>query len=242
MASLYASLTGTTVLLQRHVPTQPLPAEQTADGSTAEDAEAAAALAAAWNGRAYAERGWTSFEQGVASMAALHMGRIVAQLERQRRTAPDAVRRAEECRPKLVDISDAALAPPCDAPSGAPVALLRAITRKIEGAAFTNNADRAAVAHMLFGLEWTMHVAIDDVLGRGAGRAGLTASPTARKARAARRGLPRLSSARAPSARHPSARDAEPAAGKARADGVQLLGALAAPGGDAAEKEGADTV
>ena len=65
----------------------------------------------------------------------------------------------------------------CDAPTGEPAALLRDIARLIEGAAFTNDADRGAVAHMLFALEYTMHLATDEVLSRGERRAGLTLVP-----------------------------------------------------------------
>ena len=133
------------------------------------------AIAEAWNGRAYEERGWTYFEYGVASMAAAHMRRIAAQLHGQRRTAPDAVRKADGSRPKLIDRDEAPAEDKVAGEASAePVALLRAITKRVEGAAFTNNADRMAVAHMLFALEWTMHVAMDEVIGRGEGRARLT--------------------------------------------------------------------
>ena len=174
MASLYASLTGTAVLLQRRVPARPQ------DAPHVEDRDDIGALAEAWNGRQYEERGWTSFEYGVASMAAAHMRRIAVQLQRQRRTAPDAVRKAEGSRPKVIDLDEAAAPAATEvvgeaAPEAEPVALLRALTKRVEGAAFTNNADRTAVAHMLFALEWTMHVAMDEVIGRGEGRARLTA-------------------------------------------------------------------
>jgi hypothetical protein len=174
MASLYASITGTAVLVQRTVPPRPAAAE---GGGGAAD-EAAMAV---WNSRPYGERGWCSFEYGVASMAATHLRRIVAQLEQQRRAAPDAVRRAEQSRPKLVELQEEltderARLQLVDC-GDEPVALLRAVTRTIEGAMFTNDADRMAVAHMLFALEWTMHVAIDEVLGRGERRARLTAAP-----------------------------------------------------------------
>ena len=51
MASLYASLTGTAVLLQRRVPARPQ------DDHNVEDRDDIGALAEAWNGRQYEERG-----------------------------------------------------------------------------------------------------------------------------------------------------------------------------------------
>ena len=165
MASMYASLTGTTVLIQRNVPRQ-------ADGGVGGEA-----TVTAWNGRPYGERGWCSFESGVARMAAAHMRRVVSQLEQERRAAPDAVNRAEQRRPKVVDLSGEQTAEAADVPTGEPVALLRDVARLIDDAVFTNDADRTTVAHMLFALEWTMHVAIDEVLSRGVGRAGITFAP-----------------------------------------------------------------
>ena len=52
-------------------------------------------------------------------------------------------------------------------------AYLQGIAMAIEAAAFTNNADRGAVAQMLFNLEWTLQVAIEEVLAQRRGSAAL---------------------------------------------------------------------
>jgi hypothetical protein len=44
----------------------------------------------------------------------------------------------------------------------------------VEVATFTNNADRRAVAQMLFDLEWTLLAAIEEVLARRGGSVALT--------------------------------------------------------------------
>ena len=160
MASVYASLTGTAVLLQRVVPETPTIGE----------------LAAVWNGTQYERRGWTSFEQGVAQVAEAHVAKALAQLERQQRSAPDAMRRALDSRPKLIDIGGE----PRRAQGDDPLSLLRVTTEAIELARFTNDADRRAVQQLVFGLEWTMHMAVDCVLAQREGSAVLTAKPKRR--------------------------------------------------------------
>ena len=110
-------------------------------------------------------------------MAAAHMARIIAQLDRQGRPTPDAVRRANEHRSKLVDISGTTAARGGHSDEQL-TAQLRAIATAIESADFTNNADRGEVARMLFGLEWTMHVAIEEVLSRRGASASLTGQPS----------------------------------------------------------------
>eukprot|EP00966_Prymnesium_polylepis_P207697 4811117-Prymnesium_polylepis.1 len=125
----------------------------------------------------------TNFERGVAMMAEEHVSHAVRQLKDQHRPIPEAVARAERSRAKLVDISGAE-APPLDTAhrgSGL-MAHLNAVRVALESAKFTNDADRGAVAHMLFGLEWTMHTAVEEVLARRGGSAKLTEAPTERAA------------------------------------------------------------
>jgi len=217
MGSLYASLTGTCVLLQRTVSTPP---NQLAD-------DEAGGQVAAWNTVPYEERGWTTFEQGVARVAAAHVATALAQLERQKRTAPDAMRRALESRAKLVDIGGEAAAPLFDAPLEEPLALLRATTAAISRATFTNSADRRAVQRLVFGFEWTMHMAVDSVLAQHSGGALLTAKPR-------RRPAPHPSKSQLLSSRPAlSARDEAPPRHQADGDGVQLWLAVRPGGGDA---------
>jgi hypothetical protein len=164
MGSLYASLSGTTVLRQRDVPSE------------------AAEWRGAWNGRPYDQRGWTVFEQGVASAAEGHMERVCIKLKQQGRTAPDAVRRAE--RPKLVDIGTPATTP---GTSSSPEAHLREVTRAIGCATFTAKADSDVVLQMLYSFEWTMHSAMEAVLARRGGSAELTTARAGARARVVRR-------------------------------------------------------
>jgi hypothetical protein len=118
MSSLYASLIGTTVLMQRHVP----------------PSAPHASFKEAWNSVKYEQRGWvraphvtramgctpplparfdcrratppqTNFERGLATMAVVHVSRAVSQLEEERRPIPEMLARARLHRAKLIDIS-----------------------------------------------------------------------------------------------------------------------------------------
>jgi hypothetical protein len=152
MGSLYASLTGTCVLRQRTVPPAP------------------AALAAVWNDTAYLNRGWCSFEHGMARVAAAHVEKAIAQLARHGAAGlPDLIRRAVH-RGKLVDISAGGAAPLAD-DEGEPEALLEATVAAIEVSRFTNRGDRAAVQRLVMGYEWAMHAALDSVLAQSKGGA-----------------------------------------------------------------------
>lgn len=163
MGSLYASFTATAVLRQREVLCK------------------GAEWEGMWNDRPYEARGWTNFEQGVASVAALHVEGVLAKLKEQGRTAPDALRRVE--RPKLVDIGPPAA--PLSAPSAA--AHLRVVTRSIQRATFTSKGDVAVVLQLLYSFEWTMHSAMEAVLARRGGSAELTATPARDRRRVLRR-------------------------------------------------------
>jgi hypothetical protein len=114
-------------------------------------------------------------------MAEEHVSHVVSQLEDQRRPIPEAVTRAERSRAKLIDISGEE-APPLDAvhQSSGLMAHLNAVRVALESAKFTDKGDRGAVAQMLFGLEWTMHTAVEEVLARRGGSAELTEAPTER--------------------------------------------------------------
>ena len=132
-------------------------------------------------------------------MAAVHTQSVVSQLEGHGRPIPEVVTRVQRSGAKMIDISGKVPTPldaRLDARSGKGAAAhLRAIGKDIEAATFTNNADRAAVAHMLFGLEWTLLVAIEEVLGRRGGSAALTEVKRSGRhlrgrLRATRRGVP----------------------------------------------------
>ena len=115
----------------------------------------------------------TTFERGVASMAAVHMERAISQLEAQRRPIPEAVSRAKRSRAKVIDIGgDVASSLEAGSDEGV-TAHLQAVAKAIEAATFTNDADRGAVAQMLFNLEWTLQVAIEEVLAQRRGSAAL---------------------------------------------------------------------
>ena len=107
-------------------------------------------------------------------MAAVHINRAISQLEAQRRPIPEAVSRAKRGRAKVIDISGEVAVPLVEGSDEGVGAYLQGIAMAIEAAAFTNNADRGAVAQMLFDLEWTLQVAIEEVLAQRRGSAALT--------------------------------------------------------------------
>ena len=218
MASLYASLTGTAVLQQKIVP-------EAGPGC----------LPGLWNATPYDERGWPNFEQGVARTAAAHVDRVVRDLGRRQQRVPELVRVAEGSRPKLTDISGDVPSPHVCAPTERPLSQLQATALAIEGATFTNDADRKAVQRLLFKLEWTMHEAIDSVVVRSSGgSAALTVSPREAEAHAAAPGLKAavrklravgaLAAAGAPprSERGEASRDVMMAGSAMRSDGVEM--------------------
>ena len=86
-------------------------------------------------------------------------------------------------KPRLAD-ADAPAAHRA-APTEEPLGQLQATARAIEGALFTNAADRRAVQRLLFKLEWTMHVAIEEVLARRSGSAALTVDAPSRSSHGA---------------------------------------------------------
>jgi hypothetical protein len=119
-------------------------------------------------------RSQTCFERGVASMAAVHMRRVVDQLEGQGRPVPVSVSVAQRSRKKLLDISGDVPKEPDPMSTEEPSDHLRTVAKKVESATFTNDADRGAVAQMLFDLEWLLQAAIEEVLARRGGSARLT--------------------------------------------------------------------
>ena len=106
-------------------------------------------------------------------MAAVHINRAISQLEAQRRPIPEAVSRAKRSRAKVIDISGGVAVPLVEGSDEGVGAYLQGIAMAIEAAAFTSNADRGAVAQMLFDLEWTLQVAIEEVLAQRRGSAAL---------------------------------------------------------------------
>lgn len=161
MGSLYASLTGTTVLQQRSIPSKP-------PSILADDDPML------WNSRPYEERGWCIFEGGVAAVAEAHVSRVM-QLERLR-------------RPKLKDISfngpavvsQRAHSSGCCASSVDPRDLLIETQTRVNEAHFTGKGDKEDVKKMLSELHEKMDSAVGKVLSGGG--AALTESPARQKA------------------------------------------------------------
>jgi hypothetical protein len=112
------------------------------------------------------------------------MRRVKSQLTRQERPVPEAVSRAEQSRPKLVDITgaDPETLDPTDAVGSDEITeQVRAVGIEIEiKARFTSGYDRTVVQNMLFALEWTMLGAVEGVLVRRGASASLTARPEPR--------------------------------------------------------------
>jgi len=138
-----------------------------------------------WNRTPYAERGWCTFERGCASMVVTHIESAIKLKETDadassnpESSIPKVLRSAEGSRDKLVDITWAGDHTSLRSEESVtklralsrPVKDLRAIARAIEESKFTNEADKTAVAQMLFGLEWMMHEAMENVLLRMAAR------------------------------------------------------------------------
>ena len=125
-------------------------------------------------------------------MAEAHLARIVTQIEkRQQGQPPEIVRRANQSRPKVIDISfeRPAVAPPQQAyqSSTDPLVLLQRTSAAIDRARFTGNADKAAVQRLLFKFEWSMNTAVETVLAQGNGGAALTVRPGSPKQSGTRR-------------------------------------------------------
>jgi len=137
-----------------------------------------------WNRTPYAERGWCTFERGCASMVVTHIESAIKLKETDadassnpESSIPKVLRSAEGSRDKLVDITWAGDHTSLRSEESVtklralsrPVKDLRAIARAIEESKFTNEADKTAVAQMLFGLEWMMHEAMENVLAENGG-------------------------------------------------------------------------
>jgi len=126
MASLYASITGTTVLQLTEVPPEPpdwFPTEK-------------------YNRRKYLERGWCCFEEGLAQMVVAHLSD-----QRDNKQLPTEHERAEKSRDKLIAI-DTGEPDPFEA-ENKPEALLNDLKDRVDKAYFFKARDRRAVQRQI---------------------------------------------------------------------------------------------
>ena len=154
MGSCYASMAGTAVLQHKLVPPCP-PGHD----------------AAAYNSTPYEQRGWCSFEGGVARLVVAHISAVVGSL-------PEQLQAAEVRRPKLIEIGGAE-AQPCEVVD-TPAAVLQQTAHAIESAKFTNGkTDCQLVQRMLTQIEWMDKVAMDELMEQHAkGQGELQSKPS----------------------------------------------------------------
>jgi len=158
--------------------------------------------------------GWCTMEQGMATLAAAHLGQAAQLAERRGRRLASRFVRARKSRPKLTDISDGGIVVRCGADLGDPAALRDQIFDAIERATFVGNADRVKVKRMCFDYEWAMKRAVEQAEAADA-RSGLTldrkttmesiAKWSANSDRSSRRVFPLRARSGGPSAGGPSA-------------------------------------
>ena len=109
-------------------------------------------------------RGWTSFEQGVAKLAAAHIEHVSRNGDG---SLPKRLAGAARARPKLFDISHGQVLP-C-AVTESPRAILKQTTAAVATARFVGKGDQVLVQNLLAALDWTMQLAMEKALALEAG-------------------------------------------------------------------------
>ena len=209
MGSLYASITGTSVLQQRDIVLPPGAA--TGEGG--------------YNPTPYdgdEGRGWCIFEQGVSMTVLAHLTAAERQAEEKGRALPQRFQRAQAARAKVYDIGGVApVARECSLP---PREVLDEACDAIEKARFTGSADSVTVPHMLAEFEYivgsTFEQAPEDYATSGLTLPPSARTTAARSMRSSRSGISRRRSAAWPWSRTSATRDTalETAAGARRSD------------------------
>ena len=141
MGSCYASLCGTTVLVQKYIPA---------------DVE---------NARDYNSRGWCTFESGLAMIVEDFITSAATRCQ-----LPTSVMEAEAARPKSVDITTLAAAdenglhqPPkaLDLGAGTATEQIKVVTAAMLASTFTGKGDKDKVRAMLLRFEWIIFTAFE---------------------------------------------------------------------------------
>ena len=128
-----------------------------------------------YNQRAYdgdGGRGWCIAEQGAASAVAAHLEEAI----RAGQTLPERLARAQASRPKVLEIcADGSVEE--RAASADARALFRQLMTSLEKAVFVGKGDQGVVRELLGGLDWTMHMTVNQAMAMQAG-SELTIDPS----------------------------------------------------------------
>ena len=141
MGFCYASVTGTCVLQRKQIAPRPAKIDESA-----------------YNATPYDNRGWCRFEGGVAKLVQAHFASAAAGGS----PLPERLQRADEARPKIVEI-DGGESRPVEV-GGSPRRVLREASRAIDEARFTGKGDREKVKRMLAEVEWVIKVTFEQLL------------------------------------------------------------------------------
>ena len=100
-----------------------------------------------YNSTPYAERGWCLFELGMGRAVLAHLAAARARWE-----LPPRFEEAEQCRPKLTELTPG----PHASPAKAPAAVMAELQEALQAAKFTGKADRPKVIQLSYNFDWDM--------------------------------------------------------------------------------------